>query len=225
MRSLGGGKVFFDVPEHLVTTFISAAAIIIGTLIGGWFSWLTSKKTTQKNIEEQYKILEVNRAYEEKCREKKLSQDANIVRLDICTSIFQSIRTLKDAKEDDLDTPYPIPINKNYASSVSMLSGDYSLREISYIYQLYGIIEKLNYDILNSDFYTQDSKDKLMVIYEDLLKKIYGNQYVEILKIDIDKVTYKEIYNNDYIKKEFKKVLEKLDKLCTLEKENLKNCG
>lgn len=207
----------FCIPEHLITTVISASAIIIGTLIGAWFSWIISKKNTSKSIEEQYKILERNRAYEERWKRKELCKDANSVRLDICTAIFQSIRTLKEFREGSLDRPYPIPINKDYSCSVSILSGHYALKEISYIYQLYGFIEKLNYDILNSNFLTTESKEKLIPIYEDILKSIYGTNYKKILTIDVDKVSYEQIYNNAYIKDGFRKVLEKLDKLCTIE--------
>lgn len=210
----------FFIPKHLITTVISASAIIIGSLIGAWFSWIISKKTTEKSIEEQYKILDRNVQYEEVWKKKDLCKDANIVRLDICTVVFQSIRTLKKFEEGTLDKPYPIPINKNYACSVSNLSNHYFLKEISYIYQLYGFLEKLNHDVLNSEFLTKESEEKLIPIYEDILKSIYGENYKKILTIDIDRVSYDEIYNNAYIKDGFRKVLDKLDKLCNIEDKN-----
>ena len=41
---------------------------------------------------------------------------------------------------------YPIPMNSNYARAIVALAKEFSLKEMSYIYQLYGIIEKLNND-------------------------------------------------------------------------------
>lgn len=205
------------IPENLIDTFISATAIIIGTLIGALFSWIISKKTTIKNIEEQYKLMKESREYEEFYKQREFCANANVIRLDICTALFQSIRALKDNKNCHLQNKHPIPINKNYSFIVSSLTDKYTLKELSYIYQFYGIIEKLNYDILNCDFYDENCFKKIIGGYENILKKIYGSNFEEILSKDIDAMSYEELYDNELTKEGYRTVLQTLDKLCIIE--------
>lgn len=207
------------IPVHLINTIISATAILMGTLIGALFSWIISKKTTVRNIEEQYKLMKENRNYEEFHKQRDFCANANIVRLDICTALFQSIRTLKDYRKGDLQNKYPIPINKDYSCVVSTLTDKYTLKELSYIYQFYGIIEKVNYDILNCDLYDENCFKKIIGGYEDILKKIYGSNFEEILSKDIDAMSYEELYDNDLTKKGYRTALQTLDKLCIIENE------
>ncbi|SUY48414.1 putative lipoprotein [Clostridium putrefaciens] len=208
------------IPDHLVGTVISALAIILGTLIGAFCSWVISSKNTKKSIEEQYRIMKENIKYEEIYKKQKLCENANMIRLDICTTIFQSIRFLRDNK-GCIERQYPIPINKDYSCVVSSLSDKYSLKELSYIYQLYGIIEKLNFDILNCST-CEDSCNfnKICEGYKSVLVKLYGEDFKSILKVDIEKISYEELYNNKHIKEGYKKVLKRLDHLCFVENLN-----
>src|SRR3712207_1560259 len=119
-----------NISTEIFETIVSAISIIMGSLIGAFFSWIISKKTTLKNIEEQYKILERNMIYEEKCKRNEICKQANIIRLDICTALFQSIRAIKEYNLNEEKNIYPIPINKSYASSIATLSNYYSLQEI-----------------------------------------------------------------------------------------------
>ncbi|MCD3328070.1 hypothetical protein G8V02_14520, partial [Clostridium botulinum D/C] len=50
-----------------------------------------------------------------------------------------------------------------------------------------------------------------------LLKKIYGENYINIQKIDIDKITYKELYDNNIIKEGYKRVFGKLEQISNVE--------
>lgn len=208
------------IPDHLVGTFISALAIILGTLIGAFCSWVISSKNTKKNIEEQYRIMKENIKYEEIHKKQKLCENANMIRLDICTTIFQSIRFLKDNKGHS-EIQYTIPINKDYSCIVSSLSDKYSLKELSYIYQFYGIIEKLNYDILNCNTYEDSCNfNKVEQGYKSVVVKLYGENFKKILEVDVEKISYEDLYNNKYIKEGYKKVLKRLDYLCFIENLN-----
>lgn len=206
-----------SIPDHLVNTVISALAIISGTLIGALCSWIITKKNTLKSIEEQYRIMKENVRREELYKNKVVCQNANIIRLDIATALFQSIRGIKEFEENKTRKLYPIPINSNYACTVSSLSDKYSLRELSYIYQLYAIIEKLNHDILNSNLHKEESFQLIVEGYKHVLIKVYGESYRKIIKKDIDDISYKELYNNEYTKSGCREVLEKLDQLCFIE--------
>lgn len=205
--------------DNLITTLISGSAIIIGSLIGASFSWMTNKKITTKSIKEQYKLQEVNRRYEESYKNKELCTYANIVRLDICTAIFQSIRTLQN--KDEMSYIYILPISNEYQKAVASLSYKYNLKELSYIYQLYGIIDKVNKDVYEWKYGDKEGYEYIQNGLKDILRKLYGANYNKIIKTDIDKLSYEDLYNNDLIKEGFKEVLKVLDYICYIE--NIEN--
>lgn len=209
------------IPDYLVTPLISSGSILLGSLLGAYFSWIISKKTTIKNIKEQHRIMEINWKNEEFYNYKKVCVHANIIRLDICTAIFQSIRTLKSLKNDEEFWFYPTPINKNYSNLVASLSDKCNLKELSYIYQLYGLIEKLNFDILNYNIIDKKNRDIIISGYEAVLEKIYGENRDKVLCIDDATATYQQLYLNNIIKTGYKDILTKLDELCAIEQKEL----
>ena len=198
--------------DNLITTLISGSAIIIGSLIGASFSWIINKKITSKSIKEQYKLQEVNRQYEERYKIKELYTYANIIRLDICTAIFQSIRSLQN--ENGMSYIYILPISKEYQKAVASLSDKYNLKDLSYIYQLYGIIEKVNKDVYELKYGDVEGYKNVIQGLTDILIKLYGENYIKIINTDIDKLSYEDLYNNDLIKEGFKNVLIILEHLC-----------
>lgn len=211
-------------PLAIVTSIISALSIVAGSLVGALCSWIINRKMHQKKIQDDYKMMEENHKYEEGFRLKELCNNANIIRLDIATALFQSIRSLKN-KDDEKKYLYLLPINKNYSLAIVSLSDKYNLRELSLIYQLYGIIEKVNRDIFSWSIGDDSSYEKVLVGFKSILYKLYGENYRSVLKVDPDKITYEELYNNQYAREEYKSLLIKLDNLCLVEnltKEELK---
>ncbi|MEG2787313.1 MAG: hypothetical protein RR942_05775 [Romboutsia sp.] len=196
-------------PIPVITSIISACSILAGSAMGAWFSWLINNKMHMRKMKEEHDLLEDNRKYEEKYKIKETCANANTIRLDVCTSIYQSIRILKN--KEIMDFIYPIPINKNYSCAVASLSDKYTIKELSYIYQLYGIIERVNYDILHNK--PVEAKD-LSVGFEFILKKIYGENYIKVIEFDIDNITYKNLCSNEYIKEGYKNILNELDHIC-----------
>lgn len=208
--------MFRFIPDHLEATMISAIALMIASLVGAYCSWIITKKSTNRNITEQYKIIEQNRRYEESSYCQKMCSYANIIRLDICTVLFQSFRAVKKRKDGEL-LYYPIPINKNYSTLVAFFSDKMDLKELSYIYQLYAIIEKLNHDILNLCIDKEENLNQVNRDYEEILKKIYGSNWNSALDIDEDTSTYVNMYDNQWTKEGYREVLKKLDELCIIE--------
>lgn len=200
------------IPANLLNPIISSTSIIIGAILGGIFSWFINKNSTSISIETQSKIEKANREYEEQNKVLRLSQYATIICLDICTTLFQSIRMLKDFDDKKKIGIYPIPMNYNYAEAIVALAKKFSLKEMSYIYQVYGIIEKLNNDTKG---YHYDEKHFTLIKedYEMFVKKLYGNNFLKALEFDIDIVTYENLYNNEIIKLGYKNVLIKLDSI------------
>lgn len=198
------------IPNNLITPIISSTSIIIGAILGGIFSWFINKNSTGKAIETQSKIEKAKRDYQEQNKAFKLSEYATIIRLDICTTLFQSLRMLKEFDDNDKFSIYPIPMNLNYAEAIASLDKLFNLKEMSYIYQLYGIIEKLNNDTKG---YHYDAKHYSLIKedYMMFIKKLYGNNFSKALIFDIDKVTYENLYNNEIIKPGYKNILIKLD--------------
>lgn len=200
------------IPDNLINPIISSTSIIIGAILGGIFSWFINKNSTAISIKTQGKIEKANREYQEQDKALKLSEYATIIQLDICTTLFQSLRMLKEFDEKSKISIYPIPMNFNYAQAIVALGKDFNLKDISYIYQLYGIIEKLNNDTKG---YHYDEKHYTLIKedYEMFIKKIYGDNFLNALEFDIDIVTYEDLYNNEIIKLGYKNVLIKLDNI------------
>jgi len=198
------------IPANLLNPIISSISIIIGAILGGIFSWFINKNSTGMTIETQSKIEKANRAYQEKTKALRISGYATIIRLDICTTLFQSLRMLKEFNDKKSIGIYPIPMNFNYAEAIVALSKIFSLKEMSYIYQLYGIIEKLNNDT-KGYHYDEKHYNLIKEDYEMFIKKLYGNNFIKALEFDIDIVTYENLYNNEIIKLGYKNVLMKLD--------------
>ncbi|MEI3338094.1 MAG: hypothetical protein V8R02_11700 [Clostridium sp.] len=200
----------------IITSIISATSIILGSLVGALCSFLINKNINEKRIKEDYKIIEANRKYDKICKEKELCNNANIIRLDIITAIFQSIRSLQN-KDKEKNYLYLMPLHKEYSLVVVSLSDKYTLQELSLIYQLYGIIEKVNRDIQVWKVGDNRAYDKVLKGFKSILYKIYKDNYESILKVNPDMISYEELYNNEYINADYKEVLKKLDKLCFME--------
>ena len=200
------------IPTNLLNPIISSTSIIIGAILGGIFSWFINKNSTSKAIETQSKIEKSNREYQERTKALRLSEYATIIRLDICTTLFQSLRMVKEFNDKNNIGIYPIPMNSNYAEAIVALSKMFSLKEMSYIYQLYGIIEKLNNDT-KGYHYDEKHYNLIKEDYEMFVKKLYGSNYLKALDFDIETVTYEDLYNNEIMKLGYKDVLIKLDKV------------
>lgn len=201
--------------EAFVTAIISAAAILSGAIIGAICSFVISRKNTSRNIEVQNKILNENKAYKEKIQNKILYENVNLVRLDICTAIFQSVRSLKSASEHN-EYPIYIPVNKDYSKIIVSLGEIFNLREMSYIYQLYGIIEKINYDIKNLDYTNTKAYQLIIIDFKIFLRKLYGENLSLILSIDIENVTYEQLIDNELIKMGYRVILNRLNNIDNL---------
>jgi hypothetical protein len=199
--------------ESILMPYISAVAIIAGSMLGGVCSWIVTKKSLCKNEEIQNRIAQETRKFQNEKETEIVKQNAAIIRLDICTVLFQGIRTLR-ISGDYREKLYTIPMNHDYSRTVASLQKDFELRELSYIYQLYGIIEKLNYDIRNLRYFNDEDYKLIIMDYEFLLQNLYGDNYKKILQLNIDSVSYDELWNNEYIKLGYKNVLDKLNKVC-----------
>lgn len=197
-------------PIPVITSIISAISILCGSLLGGLLSWIINNKMHDIKRREDETINRENREYEEKFKIKEICANANVIRLDICTAIYTSIRSILNF--ENINYMHILPINKGYSCAVASLSDKYNLKELSYIYQLYGIIEKVNRDIINGS-----KGEEILEGFYSIIKKIYGNNYIEILKVDIEKITYKELCRNEYIKIGYKEILKRLDYLCAEE--------
>lgn len=203
------------VREPTLLTMITATAIITSSILGAMCSWIVTKKSLCKNEEMQNRISEETRKYQNDKDYKSYKENAVIIRLDICTVLFQSIKTLR-ISAGSREKLYTIPMNHDYSKAVASLQKNFTLRELSYIYQLYGMIEKLNYDIKNTKYLNDKDYKHIIMDYEILLESIYGDNYKEILKLDIENISYDELLNNEHIKLGYKNVLDKLNKVCDL---------
>ena len=203
-------------PIPIITSIISAISIIVGSLLGAFFSYMINKTMYNKQINHEKLITNENRKFEESFKLKELCDNANVIRLDISTAIYQSIRTMK-FKEYDNKYLFMLPINKNYSNAIATLSHKFSLKELNYIYMIYGIIEKVNKDICNISLGDMDNYKNIEIELSSMLFHIYGDNYEEILKVDIDRIPYVQLYDNELIKPQYRDILKKLDHICILD--------
>jgi len=197
-------------------SIISAISIIVGSLLGAFCSYIISRKMYEKQMQAEHKRIEENRSYEEGLRCKEICNNAHVIRLDIATAIYQSIRSLRN-KEEEKKYLYILPLNKEYSKAVASLSDRFDLKELSYLYQLYGIIEKVNKDIHNWNIGDESSYGNVEIGLKSILYKIYGENSNNIILFEPDNVSYDELYQNNYIREPYRELLSKLDKLCDLE--------
>ena len=200
-------------PIALITALISAGGLILGSVIGAICSWFISKFS----LNEQKRIQKENLIYQQQCKCQEKYTNANIIRLDFCNAIYQSIRYLQ--KEEKYRFYSSIPIYKDYHKIVASLCDEYSLKELSYIYQLYGVLEESSKMI---EFYWRsDSSDNIELrnSYKNVLKKIYGDNYLKALSKNIDDISYKELYSDCLMKDGYRHILKSLDEICNIEGE------
>lgn len=202
-------------PITVITALISAGGLILGSIIGGICSWIVNRRTSERAIAQQIAMQQENFRYQEKYKEKECCINANLVRLDIANALYQSIRILKS--NDEISYLYSIPINKEYHKAISSLSDKYTLNELSYLYQLYGIIDKVNSDISLWHYGDESKSEIIKKGFSDVVKKVYGENFNKIIKNDIDSIRYEDLYKNNLMKKGYRIVFEKLDYLCLLE--------
>ncbi|MDO5780753.1 MAG: hypothetical protein Q4Q02_09555 [Clostridium sp.] len=200
-------------PIALVTALISAGGLILGSVIGAICSWFISKFS----LNEQKRIQQENLNYQQQCRCEEKYINANIIRLDFCNAIYQSIRYLQ--MEEKYSFYSFIPIYKDYHKIVASLCDEYSLRELSYIYQLYGVLEECSKMV---EFYLKsNSLDNIAIrnSYKRVLEKVYGDNYLKILSKNIDDISYKELYSDCLMKEGYRNILKSLDEICNIEGE------
>lgn len=197
-------------PIALVTALISAGGLILGSVIGAICSWFINKFS----LHEQTRLQKENLNYQHQCKCQEKFINANIIRLDFCNAIYQSIRYLQ--KEEKYSFYSSIPIYKDYHKIVASLCSEYSLKELSYIYQLYGVLEECSKIV---EFYWNGKSENIIIrnSYRNVLEKIYGENYPKILSQNIDNVSYKELYNDPLMKEGYRKILNSLDEICNME--------
>ncbi|MDD5794660.1 hypothetical protein ACTNDG_08955 [Clostridium sp. HCP1S3_B4] len=200
---------------QVVTSIISAASIILGSLLGALSSYIISNKMYKKQLTHEKEKEDSEKIYDKTIRNKCICDNANAIRLDIANAIFQSIRSLKSINlNKDI---YLLPVSRNYSALISSLNHLFSLKELSEIYQLYVIIEKVSNDIYYLKTSNNEDYEVIKKGFISILYKIYGENYDKILLVDPNAVSYFELEKSTYMKNTFKNILFKLDSYCILE--------
>lgn len=203
-------------PIALITALISAGGLILGSVIGGICSWLVSKFS----MSEQIRIQKENLNYQEKCKIQEKYTNANIIRLDFCNAIYQSIRYLRESEENKIFYNL-IPIYKDYHKIIASLCDEYSLKELSYIYQFYCVLEKSSMIVdkgYNRELYNKELCNNIDIrnAYKTILEKIYGENYLKVLSKDINNISYEQLYNDSLMKDGYRNILRSLDEICNI---------
>ena len=198
-------------PIALVTALISAGGLIIGSVIGGICSWFISKFS----MHEQIRIQKENLNYQERCKSKEKYTNANIIRLDFCNAIYQSIRYLRGNEENKFFYNL-IPVYKDYHKIIASLCDEYSLKELSYIYQFYCVLEESAMIVDKGDNKELYANIDIRNAYKSILEKVYGENHLKVLSKDINDISYEQLYNDPLMKEGYRDILKSLDEICRL---------
>lgn len=200
--------------NQILTSLISAISIITGSLLGAFSTYIISDKMYKKECLDNDKKEKISRLYHSRIRNKIICDNVCQIRLDIANSIYQSIRNIRNnTNSNTKNISYLIPISKNYGSIIASLNHLFSLKELSDIYQLYAIIDKVSISMKSDKLNDND----LLSGFISILYKIYGNNYNKIIQLDPDTVEYNKLISTNYVTHSFNSIFYKIEKYCKLD--------
>ncbi|NLX02872.1 MAG: hypothetical protein GXY40_10155 [Syntrophomonadaceae bacterium] len=130
---------------------------LVGSAIGGIASYLGSKKAAKVNIDAQQRVLNEEKIKEKEEQEQILRTSARIIYIDIFTVLKEIIRIQTKIQKPNIGSaPEGISISRNYSEHIANLSGDFQLEQLVLINKLYGLVWRLQQDILRLNYITDD---------------------------------------------------------------------
>ena len=130
---------------------------LVGSAIGGVASYLGSKKAAKVSIDAQQRVLNEEKIKEKEEREQILRTSARIIYIDIFTALKEIIRIQTKIQKPNIgNAPEGISISRNYSEHIANLSGDFQLEQLVLINKLYGLVWRLQQDILRLNYITDD---------------------------------------------------------------------
>lgn len=130
---------------------------LVGSAIGGIASYLGSKKAAKVNIDAQQRVLNEEKIKEKEEQEQILRTSARIIYIDIFTALKEIIRIQTKIQKPNIGSaPEGISISRNYSEHIANLSGDFQLEQLVLINKLYGLVWRLQQDILRLNYITDD---------------------------------------------------------------------
>lgn len=130
---------------------------LVGSAIGGVASYLGSKKAAKVSIDAQQRVLNEEKIKEKEEQEQILRTSARIIYIDIFTVLKEIIRIQTKIQKPNIGSaPEGISISRNYSEHIANLSGDFQLEQLVLINKLYGLVWRLQQDILRLNYITDD---------------------------------------------------------------------
>lgn len=130
---------------------------LVGSAIGGIASYLGSKKAAKVSIDAQQRVLNEEKIKEKEEQEQILRTSARIIYIDIFTVLKEIIRIQTKIQKPNIgNAPEGISISRNYSEHIANLSGDFQLEQLVLINKLYGLVWRLQQDILRLNYITDD---------------------------------------------------------------------
>lgn len=169
--------------------WFTAGIGLIGAVIGGCFSYIGSKSATEDSIKAQTKIYEHTRELEKRKVYENRRTAAKIIYIDFLNAIFEGFNVVKEQKRQYVGLlPNLLPMNTGYSAVIVSLSGDFNSNDLALINKLYGIMEKIRYDIMQLD-YLKGRIDHIRFGYHILLVEVFGDKYQEMMQSGLDLIT------------------------------------
>lgn len=187
--------------NSILSAIIGFIGAIIGALIGGKYT----ERVSKSNIEAQNKALDENKL-QQSIKEKEFCiSSSKIIYLDLLTALHEGFRFLKTKK-----SPALLPLNNEYSKALVLISNNFRAEELILLNKLFGIIEKIRYDILNTN-YAANKFTNIEHDYTLLEEEVFKEKYSEILSYDVIMIT--KDYLITQLSKNYKIIFQKLNEL------------
>lgn len=199
---------YLAIMDNLKNSIIIPAVIcVFGAFLGGIVATRlinkTTEKVTQRNIDEQNKVIEESKHIQALAEIKLIRVKSRIVYNDILNACHEGFMYLKSKNQPTL-----ISINYNYSEDVMFLYNRFTQEELTLIYNIYGMLEKIRHDILKSDYSTGRFLD-VQFDFSMLVNTIFKDKYEKIINFTPTHITKDFLLDN--MNSEYKIIFTKLN--------------
>lgn len=162
----------------------------LGAIVGGVFSYYGNRHATKISIKAQEQFISEAKELETIKNEQELIKYSKIIYLDILNAIDEAFTVIKNRTTNNTDiAPRLSSTFSNYSEAISLFSNKLDSDELLMLNRLFGVIEKIRWDILHSH-YQANSISHITSYYKILLIDAFGEKELEeIIKYERENIT------------------------------------
>ncbi len=193
----------------IISGVIGFVGALLGAFVGGKFNIKASMNATQRSIDAQNEVNNNAKILEQNKKTEEIKNSIRMIYLDLTSTIWESWLTIKNMRPEGKNISM-IPMNTQYAKSISLISDEFNVDELILINKIYGMIEKIRSDIFKLEYDSASNNSIitstgifLLVLYEDK-----NNNYGNMVNYNVDLFT--KDFALDSLNSQYKLLLNKL---------------